>query len=943
MIGFATTYTTRAGSKEVTAITDPVYNLVPPKGVAAEFGFVVAGETPVFLDTSVRTGGDYGLTTSVTEVSQAVVVAASKVTIWGVPADPAHNPWRGTCLRALAGQAIPVEAPGEGLGAGEAELEGPLYFADEEREAGLPESTGNCVTQAPEVPLLTNPTSCGTSRTATFSIDDWEEPGNFSGERTKSTLMPALAGCEKLNFSPTMQVRPDGEAGSTPTGLNVNLDVPQEASENPVGDAEADVKNTTVALPPGVNISPSAADGLQACSTEQIGFAGFKELNPMTEPGAQTPQFKPKVYNAATGQEEATLCPIASKIANVTIATPLLEGELTGSVYLAAPQNFAGGALENPFGSLVAMYLVAEEPAAGVLVKLPGEVRLCEAAGEVVDGVSCQAAGQIVTTFKNTPQLPFSELHLEFFGGDRAPLSTPAVCGTYEAGASLAPWSGTPTVSPLADFTIQTGPVLQSSSGPQATSCPGSTLPFSPTLQSGTTNINAGAFSDLTTTLSREDGQQPIQQVTLHYPAGVSGLLAGVKLCGEAQANAGTCGSESEIGETIVSVGLGNDPFTVTGGKAYITESYDGAPFGLSIVNPAKAGPFDLQEGRPVVVRAKIEVNPVTAALTITTDPAGPHAIPAIIDGIPLQIKHVNVNLTRSGFTFNPTDCEKTAITGSVGSAEGANSPVSIPFQVTNCASLKFQPSIAVSTAGKASKADGASLDFKISYPKGAMGADAWFSEARFDLPKQLPARLTTLQQACLASVFDVNPASCPSGSLIGHATVHTEVLPVPLQGPVYFVSYGGAKFPDAVMVLQGYGITVDLTGETFIAKDGVTSATFKGTPDVPFESIEVSVPTGPYSEFGANLPAKDGYNFCGQDLKMPTLFIAQNGLEINQETPITVTGCAKAKTLTRAQKLAAALKACRKKHGKKRTTCENQARKKYGAVKKARKSAKRR
>ncbi len=148
---------------------------------------------------------------------------------------------------------------------------------------------------------------------------------------------------------------------------------------------------------------------------------------------------------------------------------------------------------------------------------------------------------------------------------------------------------------------------------------------------------------------------------------------------------------------------------------------------------------------------------------------------------------------------------------------------------------------------------------------------------------------------------------------MIGEARVHTPVLPVPLMGPVYFVSYGNAKFPEAVVVLQGYGVSVDLHGETFISKEGVTSATFKNTPDVPFESIEVSIPTGAYSEFGANLPAKDHYSFCGQTLKMPTLFIAQNGAEVHQETPIAITGCTKAKATSKKK-----AKKAGKKHAKK-------------------------
>jgi hypothetical protein len=243
-----------------------------------------------------------------------------------------------------------------------------------------------------------------------------------------------------------------------------------------------------------------------------------------------------------------------------------------------------------------------------------------------------------------------------------------------------------------------------------------------------------------------------------------------------------------------------------------------------------------------------------------------------------------------------------------------------------------------VTTAAQASKKDGASLKFDIAYPKGAQGTDAWFKYAKFTLPKQLPARLTTIQQACLAATFEANPNNCPPHSKIGEAVVHTQVLPVPLKGPIYFVSYGSAKFPDAVILLSGDNVNVRLTGETFIqGKTGVTSATFPNNPDVPFENIEVTLPTGEYSEFGANLP-HESYDFCGQNLTMATEYKASNGLELHQSTPVTITGCPKAKT--NAQKLAAALKACHKDKNKaKRESCEKAARNKYGA--KASKSSK--
>jgi len=858
--------------------TVPIFNLRPEVGEPARFGFDV-DNVPVILDTSVRAGRDYGVTVTSHNIAQTATLIGDVVTFWGVPGDPRHDNSRGwSCIgdeeHRFAAEHLPPCSP---LG------------------------------QEQPPPFLTMPTACSSEEPAvTAELDSWSQPTVL--QPLTSTSLPTLGGCNRLPFNPQVSVSPDEQEASKPTGLAVDVHVPQQAALNGEGLAESSVRNITVALPEGLALNPAAADGLDACTESEIGYTG-------TDPATGAAQF--------SGVEPS--CPKASKIANVTIRTPLLPNPLTGFVYLAAPQNFAGMPSENPFSSLVAMYLVARDPVSGVLVKLPGEVSL-------------SPTGQVTTTFPNNPQLPFEDAEIAFFGGERAPLATPALCRRpgeegYVTNASLTPWSGNPEAQPTSEFDV--------TSGPNETPCPNppgdrssSSLPFTASLASGVTNINAGGFTPLTTTISRADGQQQIQNVTLHYPPGVSGILAGVPLCPEAQASAGTCPESSRIGETIVSVGVGGDPFTVTGGKVYLTEKYAGAPFGLSIVNPANAGPFDLQEGRPVVVRAKIEINPATAALTITTG-----SIPEFVDGFALQIKHVNVLVNRPNFTFNPTSCNGTQVTGQVGAWEGAASPVSDPFQVTNCAALKFEPKVSVTTLGHASKRDGQSLSFKISYPKGAMGSDAWVNEAKFDIPKQLPVELDAIQQACLAHTFETDRSACPVHSVIGHAIVRTQLLPVPLEGPVYFVSYGGVKFPDAVMVLSGYGVNVTLTGETFIDnKTGVTSATFPNTPDVPFESIEVDIPTGQYSEFGSNLP-HESYDFCGQKLDMPTLFKASNGLEIHQQTPVTITGCAKAST--RAQKLAAALKACRNyaKHGSERAACEAEARRRYGQIKKKRKS----
>ena len=919
-VGAASVTVNEVNNLGVLTFPVPLFNLEPAEGEPARFGFFVpAADVGVLIDPSLRSGEDYGITVTTNDITQTAAFMTAHVTVWGVPGDPRHANARGwACLSDL-------EGGGEGCAGGE--------------------------TETHPVPFLSMPTSCTAGLSSTVDGDTWkqaDEELNAGLPEQLSLLasfpLPQLEGCDRLPFDPSIKVAPDVQEASKPSGLSVDVHVPQEVNNNASGLASAGVKGITVTLPAGVTLNPSAADGLQACSESQVGFEAHRGTNGFEEfeSGVRTPVFTPYLPGSQAAQEAVAahkapasesilqpgenFCPDAAKIATVKIKTPLLANPLEGAVYLASPQNFHALPQENPFEALVAMYIVAEDRVSGSLVKIPGRVSLN------------QETGQITSVFEDNPQVTFEDAEIHFFGGERAPLATPNHCGAYTTDASFTPWSGGPPVTASSTFDITSGP----NGGAGGTPCPSAALPFNATLASGTTNNNAGAFSDLTTTLSRPDGNQNIQSVVLHYPPGVSGMLKGVPLCPEAQANAGTCGSESQIGETIVSVGLGGDPFTVTGGKVYLTEKYAGAPFGLSIVNPAKAGPFDLQEGRPVVVRAKIEIDPVTAALTVTTNtPAQGHSIPSILEGFPLQIQHVNVLVNRPGFTFNPTNCDPLSLIGTVASGEGAASPVSVPFQVTNCAVLKYTPKLQVSTAAKASKTNGASLFFKIAYPKGAVGSESWMREMKFDIPKQLPARLTTIQKACLAATFEHNRAACPPASIIGHLVVHTPVLPVPLEGPLYFVSYGGAAFPDAVAVIKGYGITIESHGHTFInGKTGVTSATFESVPDVPFESIEVTVPQGPFSEFGANLPAKAKDDFCGQKLVMPIRFKAQNGLEITQNTPVGVTGC---KTLTRKQKLATALKACRKKHGKKRASCEKAARRAYGAgaAKKAKKGRK--
>jgi hypothetical protein len=819
-LGVATVWITLEPGAVASAYRAPVFNLVPNVGEPARFGFLVLG-VPVILDTSVKTGGDYGVVVSVNNINTGVAFTASQVSFWGVPADPRHDESRGNAC--LFGKSFPE------LGACPVSLPG---------------------VNAP--PFLTLPTSCGGSLRSTVEADSWTQPGVFqSGEYTLHNGAGPLemGGCNRLPFEPSIKVTPDGQAGSTPTGLNVDEHVPQETTLNPEGLAESDVKGLSVVLPEGVVLNPSGADGLQACTEAQIGLQNV----------------------------EASSCPEAAKVGTVKVKTPLLPDALTGAAYLAS-QN------ANPFGSLVALYIYAEDPVSGVRAKAVGEVLENPVTGQlmahfehdpVFDGAS--EASQFL------PQLAFEDVELHFFGGERAPLGTPAHCGAYTTTGTFLPWSGNPQAESSSTFDI--------TSGPNGSPCPGPALPFVPSLTAGMTNINAGAFSPFTMTMSREDGQQNLKSIELHMPAGLLGTLAGIPLCGEAQADAGTCSAASLVGETTVSVGLGGSPFTVKGGQVFLTGPYGGAPFGLSIVNPAKAGPFDLGK---IVVRAKLELNKTTAAVTVTSDSSGPYAIPLMIDGIPLEIKHVNVTINRGGgqgdFTFNPTNCNPLAVTGSLQSIEGASQALSVPFQATNCATLKFAPKFAVSTSGKTSRSKGASLTVKVTRPSGPSSGQANFAQVKVDLPKQLPSRLTTLQKACTAAQFEANPAGCPAASIVGHVKVLTPLLPVPVEGPAYFVSHGGEAFPSLIFVLQGYGVTIDVVSTTFISRAGITSATLKTVPDVPFTSFELTLPEGKYSALAAN------GNLCKSKLAMPTAFVAQNGMTIHQSTKISVTGCAKTK-----------------------------------------------
>jgi hypothetical protein len=785
-------------------VSVPLYSLEPAHGEPARFGFIAGDLFPVILDTSVRTGGDYGVVVNVPDVVSDVSFLTSQVTFWGTPSDPRHDTSRGEkCL-------------GNGL-----------HYALSGEEEACPGNAGQ--------PFLIMPTSCTGPLKTSMSVESWEQPGTFTPP-TEFTVQNSegepygLDGCNRLNFQPSITVAPDGQEGSAPTGLTVGIHVPQQAGLNPTGLADSTVRDTTVTLPAGVALNPSAADGLLSCSTEQVGLDDAAPIS----------------------------CPEASKVGTVEIHTPLLPNPLVGAAYLATQDA-------NPFGSLIALYVVVQDPVSGVLVKLAGQV------------TPNPVTGQLVSTFNETPNLPFEELNLHFFGGSRAPLSTPPLCGSYNTTASFTPWSGNPPAEASSTFYI--------TSGPNNTPC-ANPRPFQPGFAAGTTNVQAGGYSPLTMTMDRPDADQPLGKLSIVFPPGVSAGLEGVKLCQEPQAAEGKCPAESQIGRVTASAGLGGNPYPVETGKVYITGPYEGDPFGVVIVVPAIAGPFNLGTE---VVRAKIDVDPTDAHLTVVSDP-----FPTILEGIPLELQHINVTINRPGFVFNPTSCEPMKIVGEVESIEGAKADVSTPFQVTNCAALSFKPEFKVSTSAKTSRIDGATLHVNLTLPNAPRGTQANVAKVKVSLPKQLPSPLKTLQKACTEKVFAENPSNCPVASRVGEAHVSTPVLEGGLSGPAYFVSYGGAKYPELILVLTGEdGVTVQVHGETFISKQGITSATFNTVPDVPFSGFELTLPQREYPAITAN------GNLCKGTLIMPTEFVGQNGVKITQNTKIAVTGCPKVKRAT--------------------------------------------
>ncbi|HST38812.1 MAG TPA: hypothetical protein VLK58_04860 [Conexibacter sp.] len=736
-----------------------VYNMTPPRGYAAMFGFKVV-QSPVTVLVRLRSDGDYGLTASLRDVSNSVGVVSSRLTLFGVPTDPRRNPAATT-----------------------------------------------------QVPYLSNPFDCSAGPLATgLSVGSWQDRDEWVHVED---VAPAVTGCDQLDFRPSIAITPETTKSDSATGLSVDLGIAQEIAADRL--MAAPLKDAVVTLPQGVSINPSAAGGLQACSDEQFG-------------------------RTTLGSEN---CPTASRIGSLAIDTPLLGGQLTGDVYVA--RQLSGDPLS---GRMFRIFMQAS--GSGVTVKLEGAVR--------ADPLS----GQLTASFLDNPQVPFSHLRLTFKGGERALLATPAQCGPATTNAAFLSWGGQQqTLSSSFDVSFDGA----------GAPCPAA-LPFAPAFAAGTTNPLAGALTPFTLALAREDNTQALSALKVGLPAGLLGYISRVEQCAAAAAAAGTCGEGSRVGGVQVEAGAGARPFALPG-RVYLTGGYRGAPYGLSIVVPAQAGPFDLGE---VVVRAAIHVDRTTAALTVDSDP-----FPQVVKGVPLRMRSIALAIDRGGFMFNPTSCLPAQVRGIVAGAGGASAIVDKRFQVSGCRALPFAPrlSLRVGGRGKTTRQKKSPLTAIATQGPG----QAAMRSVRVTLPLSLAANLRPLQNGCPLATYEAG--ACAPSTQIGSASVTTPVLPGGLAGGAWFVRYPGERLPRIVVPLRG-AVAIDLVARVRVTRRLQLETTFGAVPDVPISQFKLAL------RGDANAPLNVVKDLCARKSYAGVAFAAHNGRGLNRNLRLTVDGCKK-------------------------------------------------
>jgi hypothetical protein len=746
------------------------------------------------------------------------------------------------------------------------------FFGDPSEKDGL----------GPGMPMFSLPADCSGAPLLTHVyMDAWQDPGSDQADggpaladpawTRASAAGPAVTGCEGLAFQPTIRASTETPRADSPTGLEVDLAVPQTAG--PEERATPPLRDAVITLPEGLVVNPSSANGLGACSLAQVGISA-----------AGVPDAAPPA------------CPDSSKLGTVELETPALPSEacrreagkpqfrnlaecpqvyereavpLQGEIYLARQG-------ENPFGSLLGIYIVVDDPRSGVVVKLAGDVD--------ADPIT----GRLTTTVTDSPQLPFSELRTHFFGGARAALRTPSVCDTYTTTSELTPWSAPqsgPPARPTSRFRVD-----QAAAGGEECPTAAEDEPNHPAFTAGSLDPRAGAYSPFVVHGARADGDQPITAVNLTLPKGLTGKLAGIPYCPESgialarsrehegggaeEAAQPACPAASEVGVARVGAGAGPEPFYVTG-LAYLAGPYKGAPLSIAIVTPAVAGPFDLGD---VVVRAALNVDPFTTQITATSD-----RVPTILHGIPLDIRSINLEMSRPRFTLNPTNCEKTAVTGEALGQFGTDAALFEPFQVGGCKALAFRPKLQVSLKGPTRRAGHPALKAVLTYPQGPGYANIAY--AQVGLPGTEFLDQGNLNHVCTQA--ELRSASCPASSIYGTAKAWSPLLEAPLEGNVYLGVGFGHKLPDLVAELDGQ-IRVLLHGKVDTDPEKGIRNTFEVVPDAPVSKFILSMKGGP--RYGL---LENTAGVCAKPQKAAVKFIAQNGIIKSYRQAIT-NGCGK-------------------------------------------------
>jgi hypothetical protein len=684
------------------------------------------------------------------------------------------------------------------------------------------------------VPFMLNPTRCGVGRDFTVEATPFALPDLHS---SLTVPMGPTIGCNLLEFKPDLSIVPTTAQAETGSGLDVALSFPTDGLQHPNLLGEDEQRKVEVTLPEGVSVNPSeAAGGLGVCS----------EANFAAETAASLPNQG---------------CPETAKIGTVTAESPLVHETAEGALFLAKPY-------ENPFGSLLAIYMVLKIPERGVVVKLAGRVQ------------ADPATGQLKTTFDEIPQLPVSEFHLHFREGARAPLVTPAACGSYESTAVFTSWGGK---------VVTEHPSFQINSGVGGGPCPGGALPrFHPDLFAGSINNAAGRFSPFNVRLIREDGEQEITHFSIKLPPGVVGKLAGIPFCSDTQIAAAkartgphggaeelespSCPAASQVGRSLAGAGVGS-VLSYAPGKVYLAGPYHGSAISIAAITAAKVGPFDLGT---VVVREALSVNPETAEVFV--DATGSDPLPHIIQGIPVHLRDVRAYVDRPEFVLNPTSCKRTSTASTVlGSgldfaSEADDRPVTVstPFQAADCAALPFKPHLSLKLKGGTHRGDFPALTAKL---KMNGFGEAGIARAQVTLPPSEFIANAHFNTICTRVVFKqgAHPGErCPAGSVYGKAIADTPILSEPLTGPVFLRS-SEHELPDVVASLHNGEIDIVLVGRVDSVK-GKLRTTFEATPDAPVKSAIFSLRGGKKGLF------ENSTNLCKGTHKALASFTGQNG-----------------------------------------------------------------